>query len=87
MQHDFRKRDQSEYCIGSEFLTREDISISEGSLVLQAGRSHRFSRTFVTSHLQHSGKRCGRLLISGGRKVVCIDQQASYWLCWRQLCI
>jgi len=53
MQHDFRKRDQSVDCIGSEFLTREDISISEGSLVLQAGRSHRFSRTFVTSHLQH----------------------------------
>jgi hypothetical protein len=48
MRHDFRTVDQSVECIGSEFLTREDISVSEVSSVLQAGRSHHLCPTFAT---------------------------------------
>jgi hypothetical protein len=32
-------KDQFPDCMGSEFLSREDISVSEVSLVLQAGHS------------------------------------------------
>jgi hypothetical protein len=40
MQHDFTMKDQSGDCIGSEFLTRGAVPVSEVSLVLQAGHAH-----------------------------------------------
>jgi hypothetical protein len=55
MQHNFRTRDQSVDCIGSEFLTREDFSGSEVSSVLQAGRSHRLRPAFSDMVIAKAG--------------------------------
>jgi len=44
-------KDQFPDCMGSEFLSREDISVSEVSLVLQAGHSQRLSPASVILYL------------------------------------
>ena len=51
MHHDFMMRDQSLECICSEFLTRQDISISEISQVLRAGHSYRIHPSRVTIYV------------------------------------
>jgi hypothetical protein len=52
MQHDFTIKDQSGDCIGSEFLTRGAVPVSEVSLVLQAGHFHHIHPSLMTPYVQ-----------------------------------
>jgi len=55
MQHDFTMKDQSGDCIGSAFLIRGAVPVSEVSLVLQAGHSHHIYPSWMTPYLQALG--------------------------------
>jgi len=56
--------DQALDCIGSEFLTREDSSVSDVSQVLQAGHSHRLRPSREAACLQRyvKGKKGGHAM-------------------------
>jgi len=52
MRQDFTMKDQSGDCIGSEFLTRGAVPVSEVSLVSKAGHSHHIYFSLMTPYLQ-----------------------------------